>query len=239
MNVLNRTIVTAAAAAVLIAATAALLVIIGLLGYRFPPWIPDTGWHIQHQMVESEDGSLVQDHSSLPILILREDVFLEPELRQLSRLELTERVAATLAALATIGAMGILIALQIPRRGDGKTPSLLVSETDKGTSTINRESVKMLAEVAGAADGQVNNISCRIRQQKRAPPGGPDRIEIVCMPHLTMGASLERVRDNLQERVKETVEGSTGLVVERVHISGATFNPLPKSRLLESPEREA
>ena len=239
MNAVNRTIVTAAAAAVLMAAAAALLVTMGLVDYRFPPWIPDTGWHIQHQPAESDDGTLAEDTSALPLLVLRPDVFLEPELRHLSHLGLQDRSLATLATLAVIGAMAILIYLQTPRKGERNMHSLLVSDTEIGTSTVNRESVRMLAEIAGATDGQINQVNCRIRQKKQAPPGGPDRIEIVCMPRLKMGASLERVRDHLQERVKDTVEKSTGLVVERVHVSGARFDPLPKSRLLESPDREA
>ena len=239
MNTVNRTIVTAAAAAVLMAATAALLVTMGLVDYRFPPWIPDTGWYTHPQLVESEDGTPAEDASALPLLVLRPDVFLEPELRHLSHLGFQDRAMAILATLAVMGAMAILISLQTPRKGGSNRPGLLVSDTEIGTSTVNRESVRMLAEVAGATDGQINQVNCRIRQKKNAPPGGPDRIEIVCIPHLKMGASLERVRDHLQERVKDTVEKSTGLVVERVHVSGARFDPLPKSRLLESPDREA
>ena len=222
----------------LLMAATVLLVTIQAVDHRFPPWIPDDEPYRSTPAALSEEE---QPPAAQPVDAEgtdRKEAWLEPELRSLAGMGLTEKGATVLAALAVIGITGLLIVMELSRRENrGSGPSLTVSDSERGTTTVDSESVRKLAEAAAAADGQVNRVRCRVRAKRPGAPQGPDRLVIICRPHLRMGASLEGARDNIQKAVRETVERSTGLAVDKVHILGAKFEPLPSGRMLEPPER--
>lgn len=239
MNAFNRAVVTAAAAAVLLMSATALMVALGVVDHRFPPWIPNDESRITPTPPELNGNGAPTPQATPVEQIARPDTWLETELRALSEMNVIQKGATAIAVLAIIGITAFLIKLEVINTEGKRGANLLISDSENGTTTVDSKSIQALAEATGGGNGQVNSITCRMRVKKPGPPQGPDRLEIICRPHLRMGANLESVTDDLQTRIKEAVENSTGLVVEKVHLSGVRFDPLDRGRMLEIPERRS
>ena len=157
----------------------------------------------------------------------------ESELRGLAELGGPEKTVSIVAALAVIGLMLGLLALQAKGGTQrGGTP-LLVSSTDLGVFNIDPGSVRLLVERTGSYNRDIVDIRCGLRLARKTLPPGPDRVVISCHPVITLGSDAQAVRDDLQARVKEVVERLTGLEVQRVNITRVRYDQGQETRLIE------
>ncbi len=141
--------------------------------------------------------------------------------------DLTVTLVATIAAGVLM--LGVLL-LEV-RPLFKKRMVLLISDSPDGGSTIEVASVRLLAERTGIVNRQVNSLHCKVRPGRRGI--GPSSVSIACYPRLVLGSSTEEVRDDLQTRIKESVEQLTGLNVLRVDVY-SKFDRGDEGRLIAS-----
>ena len=113
-----------------------------------------------------------------------------------------------ISVLITLG-MVVLLAFEFvtPRR----PLLLLISSTEEGIATIERESVCELAEKTASTIRAVSDIKCSVRRKAAG-------LAISCCPVLTLGSNIPEVSAELQNKIKEAVEQLTGLPVAEVDI---------------------
>ncbi len=119
--------------------------------------------------------------------------------------------AAAIIAVAAIIALGMLALLffeLIPRR---KPVPLLISSTEQGITTIDRDSVCELAEKAAANVHNVRDVSCSVGERA----GG---LLISCRPSVALGSNIPEISAELQSKIREEVELLTGLPVAEVDV---------------------
>ena len=144
--------------------------------------------------------------------------------------DLTITLVASIAAGVLM--LGVLL-LQV-RPLFRKQAVLLINDSPEGGSTIEVASVRLLAERTGIVNRQVNSLRCKVRPGRRGRAGiGPSSISIACYPRLVLGSSTEEIRDDLQTRIKESVEQLTGLKVLRVDVY-SKFDRGDEGRLIAS-----
>ena len=240
MNSVNRTVVTTAATALLALSVLTFLVITGTLDHRFPPWIPGPDAAQAAPAPRPDTEAPLPWPAPGPLraagVATAEDAWLEDELRSLGQLSAAQALMAAIACIATAGAAMVTVWMECRgenRRGVGA--ELLVSATPTAIATVEARSVRYLAEAAASGNVAVEHSMCGLHTKATSPPGGPQHIDISCRPTLTTGSSLPQVSRDLEERIRNTVQNSTGLVVEKVNIRGARFAPLPKGKLLNIP----
>ena len=111
---------------------------------------------------------------------------------------------------------------------------LLISNSPEGGATIEADSVRLLAERTGIVNRQVNSLRCKVRPRRPGRRGvGPSSISIACYPRLVLGSNTEEIIDDLQTRIKESVEQLTGLNVLRVDVY-SRFDRGDNGRLIAS-----
>ena len=122
-------------------------------------------------------------------------------------------VVSVAVGVAMLGLLFLEIrpALQRPSR-------LQISSTPDGVLNIEEDSVRLLAERTGIANRNISSVRCRVSVRRRPAGGGPASVVIDCYPRLILGSSVPEVRDDLQTRVRDTVERFTGLTVLRVNV---------------------
>jgi hypothetical protein len=142
-------------------------------------------------------------------------------------------LAITLIASIAVGVLMLLliIAELTPKKRYGKP--LTISSSPDGDLTIDEDSVKYLAEKTGVANRQVAAIDCRVRH---ANSNGrqdeiPAAVAIDCYPKVAFGANLRDVRDDLQFRIRDTVEKLTGLTVTSVTVDRVRYQHTGDSRV--------
>jgi hypothetical protein len=109
-----------------------------------------------------------------------------------------------------------------------------ISVTGEGASTIEGSSVELLAERTAHGNRSISSIRCRIRWRMRPVGGGPSGIVIHCYPVVSMGSNVQEIRDDLQTRIKASVEQLTGLVVLQVNVVRVRYNRDDEGRLVVS-----
>jgi len=135
-------------------------------------------------------------------------------------------LVSVLVALVTL----VLISVEFRSREHGR--SLMISANQEGGLTIEEDSVRYLAERTGSSNRQVVSLSCRlqVRGKRSAIPAS---IVISCYPRVAFGTDVREIRDDLQGRVKDTVEKLTGLTVLRVNVAKVKFERGNTTRLLD------
>ena len=113
-----------------------------------------------------------------------------------------------LASIAAVGMVALLIAEVVPLR---TTMLHTLSVTDKGTATIENESLCLLAERTGETVHSVNDVECLIREREEG-------LLIKCNARVALGANLLEVNPEMKSKVHESVQQLTGLSVSRVDI---------------------
>lgn len=88
---------------------------------------------------------------------------------------------------------------------------LLISSTELGITTIDKDSVCLLAEKTALNVHSVHDIRCNITKSV----GG---LVISCRPSVALGSDVAEVGTELQAKIKETVERLTSLTVIKVDI---------------------
>ena len=132
---------------------------------------------------------------------------------------------AAIVALATL----VLILLEIkPARNVNTLP---ISSTDEGWLTVEEDSVRHLAEQTGSSNRQIVSLRCQVRANgKRSVV--PASIVIACHARVVLGSKVQDIRDDLQTRVKATVENLTGLNVLQVNVSKVKYDRVDRPRLI-------
>ena len=113
-----------------------------------------------------------------------------------------------------------------------RQPILQISSTAEGVLTIEAKSVRFLAERTGITNRNITSLHCRLGVRRRPAGGGPASIIIACYPRVILGGDLREVRDDLQTRIKETVQQLTGLTVLQVHVHRVRYDRGGTTRLV-------
>ena len=142
-----------------------------------------------------------------------------------------QTITIVVTVAVAIVMLGVLVMTAAPgmRRRHG---SLQISSTAEGLTSVEVSSVRLLAERTGAVNRSVISISCRIGVRRRPAGSGPASILIACYPRVVLGSDLQEIRDDLQTRIKQTVEKLIGLTVLQVHVVRIKFDKGEDSRLL-------
>ena len=198
----NRIAVSLTALFLLVAAVVTFLVAIGVLATDFLP-----------------GGSV--DRPS--------DSWFNDQLRDLAGYDGAAKAVTVVVTLLVVAAMlAVLFIETVPSR---RRQILPISMTSEGALTIEASSVTLLAERTGITNRNVSALRCRLVVRTR-PISGPASIVLACYPRVILGSDLQEIRDDLQTRIKESVQQLTGLNVLRVNVVNVKFGRGDDSRLM-------
>ena len=119
--------------------------------------------------------------------------------------------AAAIIAVSAIIALGMIALLFVEVIPVRKPALLLISSTEQGIATIDKDSVRVLAEKTVATLHYVRDIRCSIGQRT----GG---LLISCRASVALGTNIPEASAELQNKIKEAVEQFTGLRVLEVDV---------------------
>jgi hypothetical protein len=114
-------------------------------------------------------------------------------------------VVAVIIALGTLALL--LFELAISRQ----PITLLISSSEEGVTTINQESVCVLAEKTAATVSNVRDVHCSVGEKV----GG---LIFSCQALVSLASNVPEVCAELQGKVKENVEKLTGLPVAQINV---------------------
>ena len=136
---------------------------------------------------------------------------------------------SVVAAILMVGFISLEVVTVVRRQ-----TVVRISITGEGTATIEGSSVELLAERAAQSNRSVTSIKCRARVRRRPVAGGPASVVISCYPIVAMGSNVQEIRDDLQTRIKASVEQLTGLTVLQVNVVRVRYNRDDGRRLVGS-----
>jgi len=113
-----------------------------------------------------------------------------------------------LASIAAVGSIALLLAEMLPLRTNLVHT---LSVTEKGTATIENDSLCLLAERTGETVHGVNDVRCLIRERDQG-------LLIKCDARVALGANLLEINPEMKSKVREALQQLTGLTVSRVDI---------------------
>lgn len=119
--------------------------------------------------------------------------------------------AAAIIAVSAVIALGMIALLFVEVIPTRKPVLLLISSTEQGITTIDKNSVCVLAEKTAATLHYVRDVKCSIGQRT----GG---LLISCRASVALGSNIPEVSAELQNKIREAVEQSTGLRVVEVDV---------------------
>lgn len=119
-------------------------------------------------------------------------------------------LAATIV-LAVIIALGMLALLFFELALSRPPVPLLISSSEEGVTTINQESVCVLAEKTAATIHNVRDVHCSVGDKV----GG---LVISCQAIVSLASNVPEVCTELQGKVKEDIEKLTGLPVAQINV---------------------
>lgn len=141
-----------------------------------------------------------------------------------------QRVAeATGASVAGIIAVSVIVALVmltilffelVPLR---KPVSLLISSSEDGVTTIDADSLCVLAEKTVITIHSVHEVDCHLRESMAG-------LLFFCRVSVTLGTNILEVDPEMRSKIKEAVEELTGLTVAQVNIK-LKYKPVDARRL--------
>jgi len=133
----------------------------------------------------------------------------QPQLQLAAAAPAATRVAiVALSAIAGVGMLALLLAEILPLRED---TIHTLSVTDKGTATIDNDSLCLLAERTGETVHGVRNVRCMIRERQ-------DGLRVLCHASVALGASLLEINPEMKTKIREGMQQLTGLAVADVDI---------------------
>jgi len=135
--------------------------------------------------------------------------WLEPQLQRVS--DATGGRAGNIIAINVVVALGMIVILLGEFIPLNKPATLLINSTDKGVSTIDVDSVCILAEHTGATIRDVRDVKSSVRESA-------DGLLISCRTSVALGSNLLELETESRNRISETIEQLTGLPVARVDI---------------------
>ena len=119
---------------------------------------------------------------------------------------------AGIIALSIAIASGMIIMLLFEFKPPRRAGTLLVSSTEKGIATIDKDSVCLLAEKTAINIHSVHDIRCNLKE-------GTEGLVFSCQAQLLLGSNLVDVGAESQSKIKETVELLTSFSVAQVDIN--------------------
>ncbi|HUS04189.1 MAG TPA: hypothetical protein VMY79_01480 [Dehalococcoidia bacterium] len=135
--------------------------------------------------------------------------WLEPQLQSVS--DATDGRAGNIIAITVVVALGMIVILLSEFIPLNKPATLLINSTDKGISTIDVDSVCILAEHTGATIRDVRDVKSSVRESAEG-------LLISCRTSVALGSNLLELEAETRTRISETVEQLTGLPVAQVDI---------------------
>lgn len=121
--------------------------------------------------------------------------------------EVTGIIAASIAI-----ALGMLIILFFEFVPVRRPVLFLLSSTDHGIATIERDSIRELSENTALTFHNVRDVSCKVVKN------GEDLMVISCQTSLALGSNMPEMTTELQSNIKDAVEELTGLTVLQVNV---------------------
>ena len=119
---------------------------------------------------------------------------------------------AGIIAVSIVIALGMLIMLFFEFTLLRRSVSLLISSTENGVTTIDKNSVCLLAEKTATNIHGMHDIKCNIEESAEG-------LIFSCRAWVLMGSNIVEVSAESQNKIKETVEQLTGLLVAQVNIN--------------------
>ena len=160
-----------------------------------------------------------------------EDSWFEPQLRDLDDFSGSGLVVTVVASImVALSMLGLFLVEVRPIVRSRRT--LRISSTPHGALTIEAASVRLLAERTGISNRNVSSLRCSLRVRRRAIAGGPARIAIACYPRVILGSNVQELGDDLQTRIKQSVEQLTGLTVLEVNVVRVRYDRGDGARLM-------
>jgi len=133
----------------------------------------------------------------------------QPQLKMAADAPGAMRVAIiAMGVIAAIGMLALLLAEILPLR---ENMVHTLSVTDKGTATIENDSLCLLAERTGETVHDVRDVRCMIQER-------PEGLRVRCNTSVALGANLLEVNPEMKTKVREALQQLTGLQVARVDI---------------------
>ena len=120
----------------------------------------------------------------------------------------TRLAVVALAAIAAVGMLALLIAEMVPLR---ENIVHTLSVTDKGTATIENDSLCLLAERTAETVHGVRDVRCLVRERQEG-------LKIMCHADLALGSNLLEINPEMKSKVREALQQLTGLTVARVDV---------------------
>lgn len=114
-------------------------------------------------------------------------------------------VISVIVAVAMIGLLSIEIA------PSHKAVSLVISSTYEGVTTIDLDSICVLAEHVGVAIHGIRDVKSSVKEN-------PEGLLVDCRASADLGSSILEIEPELRSRVKTAIEQLTGLHVAVVDI---------------------
>ena len=162
------------------------------------------------------------------------DSWFYSELKGLADLEGSDEIITIVVPILVGLFMLALIYFELGQVVGSRDTLLPVSSTDDGMLTILSSSVRVLAEKTGITNRHVTSLNCAIGVIRRPTTGEPASVTIACYPRVDLGCDVQEVRDDLQGRIKDTVQRLTGLSVLRVDVMRIRYDKGEAKRLLGS-----
>ena len=119
--------------------------------------------------------------------------------------------AAAIIAVCVIVALGMIALLVFELSPYRKPVPLLISSSEKGIATIDKESVCVLAEAIAASSQYVRYVECSVKERT----GG---LLVTCRASVALGCNVPELSAELQSNIKQSVEQMTGLPVVQVDV---------------------
>jgi len=135
----------------------------------------------------------------------------------------TGGTGAAIIAISVIAGLAMLALLLYELRGRRRRVFLLISSTDDGSATVDRESVRVLAEKTAAAVGSVREAECSVDERS----GG---LSISCWVSVAMGSDIPDISSELQGKIRDAISRFTGLPVADINVR-ASYEPSDARRL--------
>ena len=160
----------------------------------------------------------------------RSDSWFYDQLRDLAGYDgAAKAVTVVVTLLVATVMLAVLFIETVPSR---RRQVLPISITSEGVLTIEASSVTLLAEKTGITNRNVSSLRCRLAVRTRPVSGGPATIVLACYPRIVLGSDVQEIRDDLQTRIKESIQRLTGLNVLRVNVVNVKFDRGDDSRLM-------
>jgi uncharacterized alkaline shock family protein YloU len=133
---------------------------------------------------------------------------------------------AAFIAVSLVVALAMIVLLFLELATTRRPLALLIGSDETGTTTIDQDSVRVLAEKTAAAARNVREVKCEVAEKV----GG---LVIHSRASVAMGSNIPEVSAEIKGKIKEAVQQFTGLPVAQVNVK-AKYESVEARRLAVS-----